>query len=237
MRRTITAAMLGILLAACGGEEAAEMDGAAEAADAAGDMAMDDEAERQIEGGGELAGWHGRTDQDAPFDNVLVTDQGDGMYQVDNGPAVVLWQDGTRAEGNYTLTGTFHQVSSKGHPHGTGIVFGGADMDAPGQVYTYFMVRGSGDFLVKTRTGEETFWVAPTDGWVANAAINADDANGEYTNELSVQVMADEIAYMINGTEVLRTPREGTYADGYYGVRMNHNLTIQFSGLAMTAGM
>lgn len=235
MRRTITAAMLGILLAACGGaDEAADMD---DAADTAGDMAMDEEAERQIEGGGELAGWHGRTDEDAPFDNVLVTDQGNGMYQVDNGPAVVLWQNGTVAEGNYTLSGTFNQISSKGHAHGTGIVFGGSDMDGAGQAYTYFMVRGSGDYLVKTRTGEETFWAGGTDGWVAHEAIVLEDPDGVNSNELSVQVMADEIAFMVNGTEVLRAPREGIYADGFYGVRMNHNLTIQFSGLTMSGGM
>ena len=236
MRRTMTAALLGIFLAACGGGDTPEA--TADEAASGGDMAaMDDESERQIEGGGELAGWHGRTDEDAPFDNVLVTSVGDAEWQVDNGPAVVLWQDGMAASGDYTLSGTFHQVSSKGHPHGTGLVFGGSEMDGAGQLSTYFMVRGSGDYLVKTRTGDETFWVQPTDGWVAHEAINTDDANGEYTNELGVQVMGDEVAFMINGTEVLRVPSEEVYTDGNYGVRMNHNLTIRFSDLGVVAGM
>jgi len=229
------ASLLALSLAACGGGEPADDTGAM--ADEAGAMAEGmDESLRQIEGGGDLAGWNGRTDGDQPFDDVLVTNMDDGSFQIDVGPAVVLWQDDMTAEGAYMLSGTFHQVSSKDHPHGTGLVFGGADMAGAGQVYTYFMVRGSGDFLVKTRTGDETFWVEPTEGWVAHEAVNRTDANDEFTNELAVQVTDTEVVFMVNGTEVLRRPAEGIYTDGNYGVRANHNLTIQVSDLGVVTG-
>jgi hypothetical protein len=225
-----TVSLLALTLAACGGEEAANQ------ADTMADDAPMDESLREIEGGGDLAGWNGRTDGDVPFDDVLVTEMDGGTFQIDVGPAVVLWQDDRMAEGVYTLSGTFRQVSSKDHPHGTGLVFGGADMAGAGQVYTYFMVRGSGDFLVKTRTGDETFWAAPTEGWVSHEAVNQTDANDEFVNELAVQVTDAEVVFMVNGTEVLRRPAEGLYTDGMYGVRANHNLTIQVSGLTVTTG-
>jgi hypothetical protein len=224
-------------LAACGGEDAgSDAEAMADEADAMASEAGMDETLREIEGGGDLAGWNGRTDGDVPFDDVLVTEMDGGMFQIDVGPAVVLWQDDLVAEGAYTLSGTFHQVSSKDHPHGTGLVFGGADMAGDGQVYTYFMVRGSGDFLVKTRTGDETFWVEPTDGWVPHDAVSQTDANDEFVNELAVQVTDAEVVFMVNGTEVLRRPSEGIYTDGMYGVRANHNLTIQVSNLTVETG-
>lgn len=224
-----TAGLFTLLLAACGGAETMD-DAAMDGEDAAMDQAP-------AEASGPLAGWEGRTDGGQPLEEVGVTQPAEGGWQVDTGPAVVLWQDGMDASGEYRLSGTFHQVSSKGNPHGTGLVFGGSEMDGAGQVYTYFMVRGTGDFLVKTRTGDETFWAEPTEGWVAHDAVNQTDANDAYTNELAVEVGATEVAFFVNGTEVLRRPAEGLYTDGNYGVRLNHNLTIRFSDLAVEAGM
>lgn len=211
-----------------------------ETAMAEGDLSdaegADDEAPRTVEGGGDLAGWNGRTDEDAPFDDVRVA-RVDGAWQVDNGPAVVLWQDDMSASGSYTLSGTFHQVSSKGHPHGTGLVFGGTAMDGPDQAYTYFMVMGDGTYLVKTRDGATTSWVLPSGGWTAHDAVNGDDENGMYTNTLAVQVGEAETVFLVNGTEVFRADNSRLHTDGTYGVRMNHNLTIQFSGLEVSGGM
>ncbi len=207
-----------------------------EGAEGMAEAAPMDESLREIEGGGDLAGWSGRTDGDVPFEDVLVTEMENGAFQVDVGPAVVLWKDDLQAQGSYTLSGTFRQVSSKDHPHGTGLVFGGADLAEDGQVYTYFMVRGSGDFLVKTRTGDETFWAEPTDGWTPHEAVMQTDANDEFVNELAVEVTDTEVVFMVNGTEVLRRPADGLYVNGLYGVRANHNLTIQVSDLGITSG-
>ena len=197
---------------------------------------MAEEELRTVEGGGELAGWHGRADGDAPLDDVRVLTI-DGGWQVDNGPAVALWKDDLTATGAYTLSASFHQASSKGHPHGTGLVFGGSDLAGAGQAYTYFMVMGDGTYLVKTRDGDDTSWVLPSGGWTEHDAVNADDENGMYTNDLAVQVGETETAFMVNGTEVFRVANSEIHTDGMYGVRVNHNLTIDFRGLKVEAGM
>ncbi len=224
-----------VVLAACSADMEVDTS-AADEADAAAPAEEMGEELREIEGGGELAGFMGRTDNDQPFDDVLVTAMEDG-FQVDNGPAVVLWRDDMTATGDYTLSATFEQLSSKGHPHGTGLVFGGSEMDGPNQRYTYFMVMGDGTYLVKTREGEETFWQLPSGGWTASDVVNASDANDQYTNELSVQVAGDEVIFRVNGTEVHRGAKADLFTDGNYGVRANHNLTIRFSTPEVSTGM
>lgn len=230
--------MVLVACVACGGDTPEEqvMDGDAIPAGGPADPNMGEEL-RQIEGGGDLAGFMGRTDDDQPMDNVLVTAMDGGGYQIDVGPAVVLWQDDMSVSGDYTLSASFEQMSSKGHPHGTGLVFGGADMDGPEQRYTYFMVMGDGTYLVKTREGDETFWQLPSEGWTASDAVNETDENDHYTNDLAVQVTGDEVIFMVNGTEVHRGAKADLFTDGHYGVRANHNLTIRFSGLEVSPGM
>ena len=99
------------------------------------------------------------------------------------------------------------------------------------------MVRGTGDFLVKTRAGEETYWVAPTTGWVPNEAVALTDDTDMWTNALSVTVGAEEVAFSVNGTEVFRASKQDLVTDGHWGIRANHNMTVWFSDLEMTGGM
>lgn len=189
------------------------------------------DADRTIDGGGALLpGWHARVDRDRPMKDVKMTRLADG-WQIDNGPAIVLWRDDLKASGNYSVTGTFKQVSYKGHAHGVGLVVGGKDMAGPNQVYTYFLVRGDGDFLVKTRTGNETAWV--NTAWEKNAAVQVDKADGTNTNTLEIRVDKGQMIFLANGTEVFRKAATGLYTDGNFGVRLNHNLTIQVSNLAV----
>lgn len=189
------------------------------------------DSERTIAGGGALlAGWHARTDGDRPLQNVKMTKLASG-WQIDNGPALVLWRDDMTATGNYSVKGTFHQVSSKGHAHGVGLVVGGKDLAGPGQVYTYFLVRGNGDWLVKTRTGAETAWVNTE--WTHHDAIRVDGADGTNTNTLEIRVQGGQMVFLANGTEIFRHAAKGLYTDGNYGVRLNHNLTIQVSDLGV----
>ncbi len=194
--------------------------------------AQHNDAERTVEGGGALLpGWHARVDRDRPLENVKMTKLASG-WQIDNGPAIVLWKDDLTASGDYSVKGTFHQVSSKGHAHGVGLVVGGKDMAGAGQVYTYFLIRGNGDFLVKTRTGAKTAWVNAE--WTHHAAVKADNADGTNTNQLEVKVAGGQMIFSANGTEVFRKAATGLYTDGNYGVRLNHNLTIQVSDLGVT---
>lgn len=259
MRRIVTFAILGFYLTACGGEPAtdetpaeqseqaesapepassADATAAAQAradAEVAAVEAAALEAAAIVDATAPMAGWMGRTDGGEPLDDITVTPI-EGGWRVDNGPAVVLWNAGLAAAGDYTLSATFRQLDSKGMVHGTGLVFGGNDLDGDGQVYTYFMVRGSGDYLLKNRRGAETFWIQPVEEWTHNAAVDTDEADGTNTNMLAVQFQGDEAIFRVNGTEVLRIPRGDLYSDGYVGVRLNHNLTIEVTDLRVIPG-
>ena len=67
-------------------------------------------------------------------------------------------------------------------------------------------------------------------------AVKTPDASGKSTNRLEVRVMADKIAYVVNGTTVHTTPRTGLTAktDGIYGIRINHLLEIHVDGFAIS---
>jgi hypothetical protein len=231
MRRISSTILTVLLVTACGGGEPDAVEAPeAELAEtpAAAPAAMDEPV---------MGDWQMRGDGDAALDEVTLSEREPGMWEVDNGPAIVAWRDGQEASGQYTISATVHQHSGKGMTHGAGLIFGGANLDGPAQAYTYFMVRGTGDVLVKTRAGEETFWVAPSDGWVPNDAVAHTDDTDMWTNELSVTVGAEETAFMVNGTEVFRAPNSEINTDGHWGIRANHNMTVWFSELEMRGGM
>ncbi len=192
------------------------------------------DADREVEGGGELAeGWMGRTDRGQSFDNVRFTDEG-GVLDVSVGPAIVLYRPENTAHGAYTVSGTFEQLSSKGHAHGIGLIIGGDDLQGLNQVYTYFLVRGDGNYIIKTRTGSETFELAP---WTPNASIHQSDDSSHATNDMSVEVGAEDVIFKMNGKEVHREKTAEIYTDGVWGVRLNHNLDMRIKNLALQGGM
>ena len=192
---------------------------------------MDDDADRSVEGGGELlAGWEGRTDRGQPFDDVRFIETM-GMYEISVGPAIVVWRPEDRARGQYSVTTTVHQISSKGHAHGAGLIIGSRDGLGPNQQYTYFLVRGDGAFIVKTRDGDSTANVS--DGWEMHDAINQDGGGGEASNEMTIRVGAETTSFMLNGTEVFSAPTSELHTAGNYGYRLNHNLDMRFTPIEM----
>jgi len=192
------------------------------------------DADRTVEGGGELAaGWMGRTDGGENFDNVRFTDQG-GVLDISVGPAIVLYRPESHAHGSYTVSGTFEQLSSKGHAHGIGLIVGGDDLQGPNQVYTYFLVRGDGNYIIKTRTGSETFELAP---WTPHESIHQSDASGRAVNDMSIEVGPQDAIFRLNGQEVYRHGKADIYTDGLWGVRLNHNLDMRIKNLKLYPGM
>jgi hypothetical protein len=191
---------------------------------------MGRDADVAIEGGGVLAeGWNARTDRGQNFDNVKFTDD-HGTLEISVGPAIVAYRDEFMASGDYTVSATIEQLSSKGHGHGTGLIVGGDDILGPEQVYTYFLVRGDGSYIIKTRTGSETAEVMP---WTEHESIDADEL-GTTSNDMSIQVMGADMIFSINGSEVHRAPKADLYHEGIYGIRLNHNLEMRISGLKAT---
>jgi uncharacterized iron-regulated membrane protein len=171
------------------------------------------------------------TDPDAAGAVKFVT-SGSGFHAT-NPQAAVFWNPANTATGNYSLKGTFTLMKPSGHTNYYGLVFGGSDLEGPGQAYVYFLVAQDGSWLIKRRDGDATKDVAPK---ASNDAVKKPDTSGKSTNALEVRVTADKIDYVVNGTTVHSTPKSGPTAksDGIYGIRVNHLLEVQVDGLAVS---
>ena len=154
---------------------------------------------------------------------VTITAVGDG-FQVNTGPAVLLWQEDQRASGNYTLSGRFTLLEPSSHRNYYGLVFGGRNLISENQWYLYFMVAQTGHFVVINRidNANTNLVVSHTE----HSAIQRPDANGRSVNDLAVRINGDRIELVVNGTVVHATERSGPLLDtnGLYGVRINHVL-------------
>lgn len=171
------------------------------------------------------AGWQPRHD-----DAEQASDEGrffvhqDGI-EVRPGPNVSLWHPERTATGNYRLSADVTHLDSGLHPHGAGLVFGGSDVHGDDQRYTYILVRCDRSVLIKTRTGSGSAVVLP---WTEHAAVAPEDDQGVTKNRLAVEVRADEVRFLVNGTEVHRAPRQSLAVDGQFGFRLVHDLHVRF---------
>jgi hypothetical protein len=147
-----------------------------------------------------------------------------GGFQVNTGPAAVVWNAANTATGTYSLKGTFTLQAPSDHVNFYGLVFGGAELAGNRQSYLYFLVAQDGTFLVKHRAGDDAVHdvVAKTE----HAAVVRPGADGKSVNNLEVRVGASQIEYLVNGTVVTTTPKSGMTGrtDGIYGVRVNHRI-------------
>ncbi|MFQ6045563.1 MAG: hypothetical protein ACE5PT_04275 [Gemmatimonadales bacterium] len=109
-----------------------------------------------------------------------------------------------------------------------GVFFGGADLQGDGQTYSYFLIRDTGDYLIKRRMGSETPTVV---GWTPSDAIVTYAGEGTADNVLEVQCGAETVNFYINGEKVHSLPRSELDTDGVVGLRVNHGLNVHVSGL------
>ena len=182
------------------------------------------------EGGVTAEGWEARLDREGDATSVLnFQSMGSGVHATTAGAgAATFWQAGSMAEGTYTISASFRQVEPSGHPNAYGLVFGGSDLSGPDQQYSYFELRQGGEFLIRNREGSETPDVV---AWTAHSAINTLDDNGRSLNTLSVEVGADQVRFLVNGTEVSSQPKSALHSDGITGVRVNHLLNVHIDDL------
>jgi hypothetical protein len=184
--------------------------------------------DKMVQGSGKLPnGWQARLDNaTAKLDAVKFEPSGAGFH-VTSGPAGIYFKPDQRMAGTYETHATFTQLEPAAHPEAYGLIIGGSDLQGDNQKYTYFLIRQDGKFLIKKREGASTPNVMT---WTENAAIKKADASGKATNALSVQVGADKVRFLINGTEVASQPRTQIDTNGIAGLRINHNLNVQVEG-------
>jgi hypothetical protein len=206
--------LLAATLAACSTK-------AAQTTDTAGPHNSDPDV--AVQGNGIPTGYTAITDDTtAQLTNARYEAKG-GNWDVTTGPAHIIFADKDSASGAYTASATFAQQEAPRHPEGYGIFIGGKNLTTPNRAYTYFLVRGNGEFLVKSRAGAKTSDVLT---WRANAAVPKADSAGKATYRLAVRVAADSVRFMVNDAQVGAVKAGSIATDGVAGVRVNHNLHV-----------
>jgi len=179
------------------------------------------------------AGWKLRIDRSTSASdpdaagNIMFMQMGSGFHAV-NPQAAVYWNPANTPTGTYTLKGTFKLMKPSGHTNYYGLTFGGSNLDAATQSYTYFLVAQDGTWLIKKREGD-----AQTLNVVAKTpseAVKKPGADGTSTNALEVRVGSDKVDFVVNGTVVHSAPKAQLKTDGIAGIRVNHQLEVTITG-------
>lgn len=155
-------------------------------------------------------------------------------WHVTTGPRVILWHPASRAEGDFRASMTTHLFDPGRRNEAYGLFVGGRGLEGPDQQYLYFLVRRSGEYLVKVRDGGETGVVVD---WTPHEAVVAwDERDGESaTNTLSVEARGDSVRFSVNGAEVAARARADlpVPVDGTVGWRINHRLDLHVSDFSV----
>ena len=174
------------------------------------------------------SGYLGRVDRaDAQLSDARYVVTGNS-WEITTGPAHILYSPTHAASGSYTATATFEQLERPRHPEAFGIIIGGRDLDGPNQVYTYFLVRGTGEAFAQRRDGTNLTRLA---AWAPNQAVPAADSAGRQTYRLRVTVHPDSVRFLVNDAVALAFPKADLPTDGIAGLRVNHNLRLRVTPL------
>jgi len=182
--------------------------------------------------------------RDAPAGYIGVTDKADksmadakytakgSQWEVQTGPAHILYAAKDSAAGVYAVSATIQQLEKPTHPEAYGLFFGGSGLSSPGtQKYGYFVVRGSGEYLIKTRDGTTTKDVA---AWQASPNVPKEDGSGKGTYKLTVHFAPDTAHFLVNDKLVAAVPRSQLPSAGIAGLRINHNLHLLVSPVSVS---
>ena len=187
----------------------------------------------QAQSGGVTAnGWEARLDRGTDASGVLnFMSMGDGVHATTSGRGgAIFWRPSNTHGGTYTISASFTQMEPSDHPNAYGLFFGGANLSADNQRYSYFVIREDGQYLIKKRMGSQTPNVV---SWTPHSAIQELDAQGRATNVLSVEVGSSQVRFLVNGTEVSSQPRPAVDLDGISGLRVNHQLNVHIGALQL----
>lgn len=153
-------------------------------------------------------------------------------WHLTSGPAGIYWHPASTAEGDYSISSNIFLFDPGQRNEAFGLFVGGSDLDGDGQQYLYFLIRKSGEFLVKLRNGEETEDVV---GWTAHDAIAPWSAESNPTaNVLGIQTEGDMISFMVNDQVVHSQEKGDLPTDGITGFRVNHALNLHISTFDVT---
>ncbi len=151
-------------------------------------------------------------------------------WHVTTGPAGILYHPALTATGPYRAEAEFHLFPPGERNEAFGIFVGGSDLEAENQSYLYFLIRKSGEFLIKRRDGEATPVVRD---WTAHSSIvpYTAETTGSVANVLAIERRPESLTFFVNGDEVASLPPGDLPVDGLVGLRINHALNLHVSDL------
>ncbi len=163
------------------------------------------------------AGWSFRGDGGTGENSMMMAMAGNTYHCVMGGPPTdtgIFYNPEWTATGDFTFAATMTENMKATHPTSYGLIFGGSNLDATDQMYSYFLIRQNGEFYIANRDGADVKSVVE---WTANDAINAEAADGTQTNTLSVQVSGGNVIFSVNGKQVQTLPAADLHTAGSSG--------------------
>lgn len=146
-------------------------------------------------------------------------------WHITTGPRAIFWHPASDAEGTYRAHTKIYLFDPEGRNEAFGLFFGGQNLKEENQTYTYFLLRNSGEYLIKKRIGDDTEVVKD---WTKTTAMSVYDESTESSvpNTLSIEVGEDEVRFFVNGEQVDTMPKDGLDTEGFVGLRVNHRLNL-----------
>ena len=183
--------------------------------------------------------WVVRTDRAMP--DLTVGSEADSVdiffvnmtpgWHITTGPAAIFYHPYSIADDLFILETTIHLFDPGERREAYGLFFAGQSLDTEDITYDYFLLRNSGEFLIKRRVGAETEII---NNWTAHDAIATygPDSEGSVENRLGVVSGPNAVIFRVNGEEVARLPHSEVNTQGTFGLRINHALNVHVSALS-----
>lgn len=153
-------------------------------------------------------------------------------WHVTTGPAAILYDPSTRAGGTFRLESEIFLFDPGERREAFGVFFGGSDLEGPEVAYDYFLIRRTGEYLVKRRRGDETEVLRE---WTRHPAIlrweDREEGGATVRNVLAVEAGAEEVRFLVNGETVATLLADEVRTEGVVGLRVNHGLNLHVARL------
>ncbi len=202
----------------------------------------------KVTGSGKLPpGWMVRFDPPNPrfarpgapapsLTDISLVTMGTGFH-VTSGPAALYYRTADQGSGVYAFTATFHQGKSMVH-ESYGIFIGGSNLQDATEDYLYMVIRPSdGHMSIEHRKGNASPVSLVPMRTDSSDAINKDSpTDGSATNTLMIHVAPDTVHFFINGKlvkAIAKSALDGASTNGQAGLRVNHNISVHVSDIAI----
>jgi hypothetical protein len=215
---------------------------------AQGGAAQAGDASRSVSGGGiSVAGWKAVMDPKEAMSGATVAQaklakEGDALH-VTTGPAIGYYNPANTASGNYTVKATFTEKDFMGlnnHAHPYGVFIGGNDLGGSSASYLYCAAYGDGRYILRGFGPAAFQALGGGRGAPAESIHKAAGKGQSVSQEIAINVNADNVECAINGTVVGSVPKADIVTagklkstDGIYGIRFGHNTEATVTGLTM----